>query len=276
MSGGVSGMTILHLPLCGRKQPVGHGRVTLPAQSLRADPVLPNECSPVTDHLSKQYDVELQSVRSRVLGMGGLVERQLLAAIDAFGSGNRDAMQWAIGTDSRVDAEEVGMDEDCTSLIARRQPTACDLRLVLAISRIATDLERIGDKAAKIARISETVDRSGARRIPQLPDLQESGQLVVGMVRRALDSLARLDIDAAREVIRAEKEIKAACKAIMRQLITSMIEDPRSLSQALDMLWIAKGIERVGSHARNIAESVIYAVTGVDLRHSPAKTVNGS
>jgi phosphate transport system protein len=222
----------------------------------------------MNDHLSKQFDLELENIRTRILQMGGLVERQLLAAGDAFRTGNLEAMQRVIDADREVDAHEVGIDEDCTLLIARRQPTARDLRLVMAISRIVTDLERIGDKASKIARMSLKFHQSGAQRIPRLSDLQHCGQLATDLLQGALDSLARMDIDTARRVIGADKAIDAAFNAILRQLITYMMEDPRTISEALDIVWIAKAIERVGDHATNIAENVVYIVSGIDVRHT--------
>ena len=139
-------------------------------------------------HLSKQFDLELENIRTRILQMGGLVERQVLAAIEAFGTGNIEEMQQVIRNDRKVDAYEVGIDEDCTLLIARRQPTARDLRLVMAISRIVTDLERSGDKAAKIANKSRKVYRAGARRIPRISDVEHCGQLATDMLHGALDA----------------------------------------------------------------------------------------
>lgn len=224
----------------------------------------------MSSHLSKQFDLELEGIRTRVLQMGGLVERQLMAAIDAFSTGNIEAMQEVVRTDAEVDAYEVGIDEDCTLLIARRQPAACDLRLVMAISRIVTDLERSGDKAAKIANKSRKLHRVSGQRIPRLSDLHHCGGLVTAMLQGALDSLARMDVDAARQVIQADKEIDAAFNSILRQLVTYMMEDPRTIGEALDIIWIAKAIERVGDHAANIAENVIYVVSGIDVRHTAA------
>ena len=224
----------------------------------------------MSDHLSKQFDLELEQIRTRLLQMGGLVENQVQAAIDAFSSGNLEAMQQVIDRDCEVDANEVGIDEDCTLLIARRQPTARDLRLVMAVSRIVTDLERVGDKAAKIANMSRKLHQGGNQRIPRLSDIRHCGRLATDMLQSALDSLARMDVAAARQVIGADKAIDAAFNAILRQLITYMMEDPRTISEALDIIWIAKAIERVGDHAANIAENVIYIVSGVDVRHSGA------
>jgi phosphate transport system protein len=223
----------------------------------------------MNDHLSKQFDLELEHIRTRILQMGGLVESQLQTAIDAFSSGDLEAMQQVVERDREVDANEVGIDEDCTLLIARRQPTARDLRLVMAVSRIVTDLERIGDKAAKIANKSRKL-HAGAQRIPRLSEIQHCARLAIEMLQSALDSLARMDIDTARQAIGADKAIDAAFNAILRQLITYMMEDPRTISEALDIIWVVKAIERVGDHASNIAENVIYIVSGEDVRHTGA------
>ncbi|MCB1931110.1 phosphate signaling complex protein PhoU [Accumulibacter sp.] len=224
----------------------------------------------MSEHLSKQFDLELEHIRTRILQMGGLVESQVQAAIEAFSSGDLAAMQQIVEGDREVDACEVAIDEDCTLLIARRQPTARDLRLVMAVSRIVTDLERVGDKAAKIASMARNFHRGGSRRIPRLSDIQNCARLATEMLRSALDSLARMDVATARQVIGADKAIDASFNAILRQLITYMMEDPRTISEALDIVWIAKAIERVGDHASNIAENVIYVVSGDDVRHTGA------
>ena len=224
----------------------------------------------MNDHLSQQFDLELEHIRTRILQMGGLVESQLQSAIDAFSNGNLESMQEVVDRDCEVDASEVDIDEECTLLIARRQPTARDLRLVMAVSRIVTDLERVGDKAAKIANKSRKLHRAGSQRIPRLSEIQNCGHLATAMLKNALDSLARMDVDAARQAIGADKAIDAAFNAILRQLISTMTADPRTIAEALDIIWIAKAIERVGDHAANIAENVIYIVSGVDVRHTGA------
>jgi phosphate transport system protein len=224
----------------------------------------------MSSHLSKQFDLELEHIRTRILQMGGLVESQLQTAIDAFSSGDLETMQQVVEGDREVDANEVGIDEDCTLLIARRQPTARDLRLVMAVSRIVTDLERIGDKAAKIANKSRKLHAVACQRIPRLSEIRHCARLAIEMLQSALDSLARMDIDTARQAIGADKAIDAAFNAILRQLITYMIEEPRTISEALDIIWVVKAIERVGDHASNIAENVIYIVSGEDVRHTGA------
>ena len=222
----------------------------------------------MTDHSSKQYDIELETLRSRVLEMGGLVEAQIRAAIDGLTSGDVLALDAVIADDHRVNALEVSIDTESSHLIARRQPAASDLRLVLAIIKIVTDLERIGDEAAKIARMGK---QSYARaRMPSTPiaAVKHVGDIALGMLRKALDALARLDPVAAASIVREDFAIDEEFRAIVRQLITFMMEDPRTISQSLEILWIAKAIERIGDHAKNMAEQVIYIVKGTDVRHT--------
>jgi len=222
----------------------------------------------MTDHSSKQYDIELETLRSRVLEMGGLVEAQIRAAIDGLTSGDVLALDAVIADDHRVNALEVSIDTESSHLIARRQPAASDLRLVLAIIKIVTDLERIGDEAAKIARMGK---QSYARaRMPSTPiaAVKHVGNIALGMLRKALDALARLDPVAAASIVREDFAIDEEFRAIVRQLITFMMEDPRTISQSLEILWIAKAIERIGDHAKNMAEQVIYIVKGTDVRHT--------
>ena len=222
----------------------------------------------MTDHSSKQYDIGLETLRSRVLEMGGLVEAQIRAAIDGLTSGDVLALDAVIADDHRVNALEVSIDTESSHLIARRQPAASDLRLVLAIIKIVTDLERIGDEAAKIARMGK---QSYARaRMPSTPiaAVKHVGDIALGMLRKALDALARLDPVAAASIVREDFAIDEEFRAIVRQLITFMMEDPRTISQSLEILWIAKAIERIGDHAKNMAEQVIYIVKGTDVRHT--------
>jgi phosphate transport system protein len=222
----------------------------------------------MSDHVSKQFDLELEAIRTHILEMGGLVESQLAKAIEAFATGNRDEMRRIISDDTKVNAFELSIDAECERLIAKRQPTASDLRLILAVSRIITDLERGGDKAVKIAKMSLSLYESHKGAIPRLADIRQCGQLAVHMLRRSLDALARMDAAGARDLIVDDQKIDDAFNGIMRQLITYMMEDPRTISEALDIVWIAKAIERVGDHATNIAENVVYIVSGEDIRHS--------
>ena len=222
------------------------------------------------EHSSKQYDLDLEALRSRVLEMGGLVEAQILAAVNGLAAGDNRVLEQVITDDHRVNAMEVSIDTDCSHLIARRQPTAGDLRMVLAVIKIVTDLERVGDEAAKIARLGK--QGHALARTP-LAAVKHMGGIGIGMLRKALDALARLDTVAAAAIIREDVEIDEEFRAIVRQLITFMMEDPRTISQAIDILWIAKAIERIGDHSKNMAEQVIYVVKGTDVRHISVEQV---
>ena len=221
-----------------------------------------------TEHSSKQYDIDLEALRSRVLEMGGLVESQILAAINGLVSGDVRALDAVVAEDHHVNALEVSIDTDCSHLIARRQPAAGDLRMVLAIIKIVTDLERIGDEAAKIARMGK--QGYAHARLPRTPiaAVKHVGEIALGMLRKALDALARLDPVAAAAIVREDFSIDEEFLSIVRQLITFMMEDPRTITQSLEILWVAKAIERIGDHAKNMAEQVIYIVRGTDVRHT--------
>jgi phosphate transport system protein len=221
-----------------------------------------------SEHLSRQYDSDLEDIRSRVLQMGGLVESQILSAIDCFVTGDYDVMAQVSDTDRRVNTYEVGIDDACAHVIARRQPAAGDLRLIMAVSKIVTDLERIGDEAEKIARMARQIHDRGGLPMPPSVDVRHAGNLAVAMLRQVLDAMARLDAEEAERIIAEDVTIDDEFRAIVRQLITYMMEDPRTISTSLDILWIAKAIERIGDHAKNIAEQVIYIVHGTDVRHT--------
>jgi phosphate transport system protein len=227
----------------------------------------------VNEHLSKQFDAELESIRSRVLEMGGLVESQIRRALDGFNSGDRTTLDDVIATDHRVNAMEVALDGDCSQVIVKRQPAANDLRLIIAIIKTVTDLERIGDEAQKIARMAKNIHERGGVLAPPVVEVRHAAERAISMLRRTLDAFARLDCNAAAEVIRADAGIDAEFGAILRQLITYMMEDPRTISTALEIVWVAKAIERIGDHAKNMAEYVIYIVKGTDVRHTRAAEV---
>jgi phosphate transport system protein len=222
----------------------------------------------LTDHASKQYDLDLGSIRSRVLAMGGLVESQIRRAIDALASGQVALSDEVIEADHRVNAMEVELDGDCSQLIVRRQPAAGDLRMIFAIMKTVTDLERIGDEAQKIARMAKNIHERGGAQVPPVVEVRHAAEAAISMLRRTLDAFARLDCDTAQEVIRDDAGIDSEFRAILRQLITYMMEDPRTISTALEIVWIAKAIERIGDHAKNMAEYVIYIVKGTDVRHT--------
>jgi phosphate transport system protein len=222
----------------------------------------------LTDHASKQYDLDLGSIRSRVLAMGGLVESQIRRAIDALATGNLQLSDEVIAADHRVNAMEVALDGDCSQLIVRRQPAAGDLRMIFAITKTVTDLERIGDEAQKIARMAKNIHERGGQQAPPVVEVRHAAEAAISMLRRTLDAFARLDCDTAAEVIRDDAGIDTEFRSILRQLITYMMEDPRTISTALEIVWIAKAIERIGDHAKNMAEYVIYIVKGTDVRHT--------
>jgi phosphate transport system protein len=223
----------------------------------------------VNEHLSKQFDAELEAIRSRVLEMGGLVESQIRRALEGFSTGERALLDDVIATDHKVNGMEVALDGDCSHVIVKRQPAANDLRLIFAITKTVTDLERIGDEAQKIARMAKSIHaRDGGNRAVHAVDVRHAAEVALSMLRRALDAFARLDVNAAAEVIRQDASIDSEFTSVLRQLVTYMMEDPRTISTALDVIWVAKAIERMGDHAKNMAEYVIYIVKGTDVRHT--------
>ena len=223
---------------------------------------------PNSEHTSKQFDADLEAIRSRVLQMGGLVEMQLTTAIEGLATGDDDMISRVIDTERRVNNYEKEIDDACVHVVARRQPAASDLRLIMSASKIVTDLERIGDEAEKIARMARSIYSRGALTMPRAIDVRQTGNKAAGMLRRVLDAMARLDTAEAGKILAEGKTIDNDFRAILRQLITYMMEDPRTITTALDIVWIAKSIERVGDHAENIAEQVIYIVDGIDIRHT--------
>lgn len=226
-----------------------------------------------SEHLSKQYDNDLETLRSGVLQMGGLVEAQVRAAIDAFAHGNQELIDQVIANESRVNECEVQIDDDCSHIIVKRQPAASDLRLIMAISKTVTDLERVGDEAEKIARMSRQIHERGHADLHRFATVRHAADIAVSMLRQALDAFARLDAVDAASIIRQDATIDTEFRSILRQLITFMMEDPRTISTALEIVWIAKAIERIGDHAKNIAEDVIYIVKGTDVRHTAVDVV---
>jgi phosphate transport system protein len=226
-------------------------------------------------HLSTQFDNELSGISTRVLEMGGLVESQVAQAVLALSTFNGDVSIQVLEEEHRVNAMEIEIDRDLSSIIARRQPTARDLRLLIAVSKTIANLERIGDEAARIARTVQRLLNSGMSSRLRLPvaDLSYESELATKQLRKALDAFARLDTEAAVEVLRHDDQIDQEFDGLMRKLITYMMEDPRTISSAIDLVFVAKAIERVGDHAKNLAEQIIYIVKGTDVRHSPVDTV---
>jgi phosphate transport system protein len=223
----------------------------------------------MTDHINKQYDQDLEAIRSRMMQMGGLVEAQIRAAIAGYLDGDRDRIEQVIAGDAKVNELEIAIDNDLGQIIVRRQPAASDLRLILAASKAVTDLERIGDEATKIARMAREIHSHGLATGTRLATIGHISDIAIGMLRKSLDAFARLDVAAAARVAGEDAAIDEEFRAIIRQLITFMMEDPRTITTSLNIVWVAKAFERIGDHAKNIAEYVIYIVKGRDVRHIP-------
>ena len=220
------------------------------------------------EHIFKQYDAELEAVRAKVLEMGGLVEQQIVNALEALVRADPKLAKEVMSNDHRVNALEVQIDEDCSYIIARRQPAAGDLRMVMSIVKTITDLERIGDEATKIARTAHKIYEEDRMFKPRFNEIKTMVALVREMLRTSLDAFARLDVSKTVEVARQDEQVDEQFRAAMRQLITFMLEDPRTISMSLEVLFVAKAIERIGDHAKNIAEYVVYMVKGKDVRHT--------
>ena len=221
-------------------------------------------------HLSSQFDHELSGISTRVLEMGGLVESQVAQAVFALSTFNGEIASQVLKDEQRVNTMEVEIDRDLSSIIARRQPTARDLRLLIAVAKTIANLERIGDEAARIARVVLRVLDAGVSGRLRLPvaDLAFECELATRQLRKVLDAFARLDTNAAVEVLKQDDLIDREFDGLMRKLITYMMEDPRTISSAIDLVFVAKAIERVGDHAKNLAEAIIYIVKGADVRHN--------
>lgn len=226
-------------------------------------------------HLSTQFDSELSAVSTRVLEMGGLVESQVAQAIYALSNFSGETASQVLKQEERVNSLEIEIDRDLSTIIARRQPTARDLRLLIAVSKTIGNLERIGDEAARIARTVQRLLNSGVSSRLRLPvaDLAFESELATKQLRKALDAFARLDTEGALEVLKHDDQIDQEFDGLMRKLITYMMEDPRTISSSIDLVFVAKAIERVGDHAKNLAEQIIYIVKGTDVRHNPLDTV---
>ena len=227
----------------------------------------------ISEHISKQFNAELEAVRSSVLQMGGLVEEQIEQAIEALTTGNIGLIEKVIADDYRVNAMEVSIDEICSQIIARRQPTAGDLRMIMAVIKTITDLERIGDEAAKIARMAHLIYVTEHKRMPRFIEIRHVANIALDMLRKSLDAFARLDVKTAAQVVRQDELVDEEFRSIIRQLITFMMEDPRMISTSLEILFAAKAIERIGDHAKNMSEYVIYLVKGKDVRHVTVEEV---
>lgn len=222
----------------------------------------------MSEHISKKFDAELEELRAKVLKMGGMVESQVIAAMEALTTGNIEQMKAVRAQDAEVNAYEIEIDHDVQHVIARRQPAASDLRMVLTVVRIVTDLERIGDEAKKIAKKSLSLHSNDTGARPRINELRHMSTMATDMLRKGLDSFARLDISSNADVVRSDQLIDEEFRSTVRQLVSFMMEDPRTISNSLDILFIAKSLERIGDHAKNIAEHIVFLVKGKDLRHS--------
>ena len=218
-------------------------------------------------HTSKYFDAELEHLRTRVLAMGGLVEQQIRYAIEALRTGDAALIERIVSEEQRVNQLEREIDEECTNVIVRRAPAALDLRFVLMAYKTITDLERVGDEAKKIAFVARQL-RLSEHHSPGFPEIRLIADAVVDMLRRSLDALARSETRDVADVVRQDRVVNERFRAILRALLTYMIEDPRTISASIDTLWVAKALERIGDHAKNISEYAIYMTKGEDVRHA--------
>jgi len=225
------------------------------------------------NHISTQFDAQLEQVRSSVLHMGGAVEDQLSLAVRALESGEMHLIEQVLEVEHRVNEMEMEIDELCTNVIARRTPTAIDLRVLIMVVKTITDLERIGDEAKKIALMAREFYKSGRSNMPRYAEIQRMSAIVIDMLRQSLDAFARLNSDVAPEIARRDQEVDDCFRAILRELLTYMMGDPRTITATLDIIFVAKALERAGDHAKNISEYVVYMIKGKDVRHLSADEI---
>ena len=226
-----------------------------------------------SEHIYKQYDADLQSIRAKVLEMGSIVEEQLSEAVQSLIEADTKLAEKVIRRDEEVNNLEIDIDEDCSLLIGKRSPVAADLRNVLMMIKIISDLERIGDESTKIANATIRIIENDIMSKPQFKNIQSMLSSVQLMLRQALNSFARLDTTETIEVLEKDKEVDEEYRSHMRQLLTYMLEDPRTISMSLELMFVTKSLERIGDHAKNITQSVIYTVKGTDVRHSSIKEI---
>ena len=220
-----------------------------------------------THHISQQYNIELEAIRTHLSEMGGMAQRQVNDAIQALIDADVDRAEQVVRADIKVNTMEMTIDEECIRILARRQPAASDLRLVIAVTKAITDLERIGDEASKIARQAIAMNKDGLAPRGYI-EVRHIGNNVSRMLQDALDAFARLDMELALNVVQTDKQVDMEYSTAMRELVTFMIEDPRSITRVLNIMWSLRALERIGDHARNVAQYVIYLVNGEDVRHS--------
>jgi phosphate transport system protein len=230
------------------------------------------ETADLSHHISRRFNEDLERVRSKVLAMGGFVEQQLQKAVTALAEGDSTLGESVARDDYKVNDMEVSIDEDCSRILATRSPTAGDLRVIVAIIKTITDLERIGDEGEKIGNIASRL-ATMEHPADKYREIKHLGRVVSEMVHNALDAFARMDSDAALQVARQDRVVDEEYEAIQRQIITFMMEDPRTIRRALDIMWVVRALERIGDHAKNIGEYVIYMVHGKDVRHTSLEDV---
>ncbi|MFT7561302.1 MAG: phosphate transport system protein [Flavobacteriales bacterium] len=218
-------------------------------------------------HISQQFNEDLEKLRSKLLNMGGLVEEQLKNAIKSIETADGALAEQVLLVEDEVDQREIELDHECISVLARRQPAASDLRLVMSVTKATRDLERIGDEANKIAKMAIALNNEGSDSPVGYHELRHLASNVARLVHTALDSFARYDVESAIEVVRGDKIVDKEYKSAMREMITYMMEDPRAISRVMNVMWALRALERIGDHARNIAEHVVYLVHGTDIRH---------
>jgi len=228
----------------------------------------------INKHISGRFNQELEDVRNHVLSMGGLVEQQLNSALDAVSKNDAVLAQKVRENDYKVNAMEVSIDEDCTRIIAKRQPAASDLRLVIAIAKTIADLERIGDEAKRIAKVA--LDSFTKDQQDLLVNIENMGRQVSKMLHDVLDAFARMDVQRAFEVHKEDAKVDREYEAITRQIMTYMMEDPRSIPKIMDLVWSVRSLERIGDRCQNIAEYIIYFVNGKDIRHTSQEDIEKS
>lgn len=221
-----------------------------------------------TQHISGRFNSELSDLKSRLLVMGGMVEQQVQSAVEALVNGDSDLADRVRAKDKEVDRIEIAIDEEATRIIAKRQPAASDLRLVVSVIKMVADLERIGDEAKKIAKFALVLAEEGLAPRGYI-EVRHIGSHVGTMVRDALDAFARFDTKMALAVMKEDDEVDNEYRSATRALVTFMMEDPRSISRCLNVMWVLRALERVGDHANNVAEHVIFMVEGTDVRHAP-------
>jgi len=221
-------------------------------------------------HISQQFNSELSELKNHLLVMGGVVEKQVAEAVDSLVKGDTELAELVLARDEDVNRLELMIDEECTQVIAKRQPTASDLRLVMSVAKMVSDLERMGDEASKVAKMAIVLSEEGESPRGYV-EVRHIGEHVSRMVRDSLDAFARFDASKALAVMKEDKSVDNEYKTATRSLVTFMMEDPRSISQVLSVMWVLRALERIGDHACNVAEHVIYMVKGKDVRHIPVE-----